>query len=285
MHLGHLRTHLCAYLRARSSGGKIVMRIEDIDPPRVVPGSADAFLRDHEWLGLDWDEGPFYQSERRSLYADAVDRLLREGLAYPCTCSRKEIEALCAEPHGEDGPRYAGTCRSGPRHPERTPAIRFRMETAPRVPDVLHDYDAVASPGDFVVRRADGIFAYQLAVVVDDAAMGITEVVRGMDILTSTPRQIALQQALGLPRPDYLHVPLVLGTDGMRLAKSNGARGIASYREAGVEKERLLGIVGASLGLVPEGARATLDELRHAFSLDVLRAHAHEAKLVVPFVG
>jgi glutamyl-tRNA synthetase len=281
MHLGHVRTHLVAYLRARSQGGAIVMRIEDLDPPRVAPGSADAFLRDHAWLGLEWDEGPVYQSARHALYEAALRTLAERGATYPCTCSRREIEAIASAPHGDEGPIYPGTCRNGPSHPERAPAIRFRMPEHAPFHDVLCAHVLPSSSGDFVVRRADGLFSYQLAVVVDDGDMGITEVVRGMDILASTPRQVALQDALSLPHPSYLHLPLVLGADGERLAKRNGATPIAAYREAGVSRERILGLVGASLGLVEAGQDASMQDLLGAFSLDALRV-AQSTPLVVP---
>lgn len=284
MHLGHVRTHLVAYLRARSHGGRIVMRIEDLDPPRVVPGSADAFLRDHEWLGLLWDEGPHYQSARTPLYEGALETLRRDGLTYPCTCSRKEIGSIASAPHGDDGPRYPGTCRAGPSHPGRPEAIRFRMpDVLPTWDDVLASAPRAAIAGDdFVVRRADGLFAYQLAVVVDDADMGVTEVVRGVDIMHATPRQLALADALHVSRPAYLHLPLVLGADGERLAKRNGAIGVAAYREAGVSAETILGVVGASLGLVPHEAPTTLAVLLEAFSLETLRGVADDTRLVVP---
>lgn len=286
MHLGHVRTHLIAYLRARSLGGRIVMRIEDLDPPRVVPGSAEGFLRDHEWLGLEWDEGPHFQSDRTALYEAAIDRLRAEGAIYPCTCSRREVAQIASAPHGEEGPVYPGTCRPGPSHPGRPEALRFRMQAGEVVwRDTLLGDVTTPDAGDFVVRRADGLFAYQLAVVVDDGAMGITEVVRGRDLLASTPRQLALADALGLVPPAYLHVPLVLGEDGERLAKRNGAIGVAAYREAGVSRERLLGAVGASLGLVPEGSSASLEALLGAFSLEALRRLPDAARLVVPSVA
>ncbi len=225
LHLGHARTALVGWLRARAAGGEVVLRLEDLDGPRVVAGAADAIVRDLAWLGLDWDEGegrggpcgPYVQSERQSRYEEAVARLGAAGHLYPCTCSRKEIAAVASAPHSdEEGPRYPGTCREGPSHPGHPAALRFRMaEPSPGFDDGLHGaVPPGLGEGDFVVRRADGIFAYQLAVVVDDAAMGITEVVRGDDLLASTPRQIALYRALGLPTPAFLHVPLVLGADG-----------------------------------------------------------------------
>ncbi len=264
MHLGHARTHLVAWLRARAAGGRIVMRIDDLDPPRVRPGAADAFLRDHEWLGLDWDEGPVFQSapERQAAYAEALVALEAAGHLYPCTCSRREWMEIASAPHGEGPPRYPGTCRAGPSHPERPAALRFRLHgPTPRFDDLVFGPSGGTDEGDFVVRRADGLVAYQLAVVVDDREQRITEVVRGADLLAATGLQRALFAALGAPAPAALHVPLVLGKDGERLAKRNGARGVRRYREEGLEAEELLGLLGASLGLVPPGSRATRAEL------------------------
>ncbi|MEO0323347.1 MAG: tRNA glutamyl-Q(34) synthetase GluQRS [Myxococcota bacterium] len=265
MHLGHARTHLVAWIRARASGGRIVMRIDDLDPPRVRPGAAEALLRDHEWLGLDWDEGPFTQSapERQAAYREALQRLTEGGHLYPCTCSRREWMEVASAPHGEGPPRYPGTCRDGPSHPRRPAALRFRLEgPTPRFDDVVFGPRGGTDEGDFVVRRADGLVAYQLAVVVDDRDQRITEVVRGGDLLAATGLQRALFAALGAPAPATLHVPLVLGEHGERLAKRNGARGIAAYRAAGWRPEDLLGMLGASLGLTAPGAPATLAELR-----------------------
>lgn len=185
------------------------MRVEDLDPPRVKEGAEEDFLRDHAWLGLDWDEGPYHQSARSVLYERAIERLVALGHVYPCTCSRKEIEAIASAPHGEEGPIYPGTCRGGPSHPGRPAAMRFRMpEPPPAWTDPLAGpVPEGAGRGDFVVRRADGLFAYQLAVVVDDAAMGVTEVVRGSDLLASTPRQLALFAALAETPPTYVHLP------------------------------------------------------------------------------
>lgn len=253
MHLGHARTHLAAWLRARSHGGGVVMRIEDLDPPREQPGAADAFLRDHEWLGLDYDEGPFYQSRRGELYEAALENLAEAERTYPCTCSRKEIEQASARGADDGGPRYPGSCRSGPRHPERPAAVRFRLdEPAPGFQDsIVGVVEPGASLGDFVLRRADGLFAYHLAVVVDDLDMGITEVVRGRDLLASTPRHIALARALGREPPAYAHVPLLLSRGRAKLAKRLGSTGVAAYREAGRAPEEIIGRLAASLGLLP----------------------------------
>jgi len=212
MHPGHARTALVTWLQARRQGGKIVMRIEDIDRPRVVPGSADAIFRDHEWLGLDWDEGPVFQSSRDEAYERALSQLQKADMVYPCTCSRKEIAAIASAPHGDEGPRYPGTCRNGVTKPGKPPALRFVFEgSSPGFEDVLcGTYPEGRAGGDFVLRRADGVWAYQLAVVVDDAEAGITEVIRGADLLSSTPRQIALYRGLGCPVPRFAHVALVV---------------------------------------------------------------------------
>jgi len=280
MHLGHARTALVAWLRARSKGGRIVMRIEDLDPPRVRPGSEASILADHEWLGLDWDEGPVRQSERYERYEEALDALRRRGRLFDCTCTRRELQAAAASaPHGGQ-PRYPGTCRSGPRHPDRPAAVRFRLDVGPSFVDALHGHVEGAG-GDFIVRRSDGLWAYQLAVVVDDHEMGITEVVRGDDLLEATSLQIALYEALGWEPPAWMHVPLVLGPDGARLAKRHGAISIAAYREAGWSPPRLLGLLAESLGLRSTAAPVELGELLSDFDVRTIRREP--ARLPLPW--
>lgn len=247
------------------------MRIEDLDTPRVREGSAEAICRDLRWLGLDWDEGPdvggafgpYVQSERRSAYDEALAVLERGGWVYPCTCTRREIQAIASAPHDDEGPRYPGLCRDRPQHPSRPASLRLRLpEPSPGFEDAVHGRTGPGLVGgDFVVRRADGLHAYQLAVVVDDAAMDITEVVRGDDLLTSTPRQIALYRALELAEPAWLHVPLVLGPDGKRLSKRHGAVAIADYRDAGWSPERVVGMLAASLDLAPPDTERSAADL------------------------
>ena len=269
MHPGHARTALVTWLQARKKGGQIVMRIEDIDRPRVVPGSADAILRDHEWLGLDWDEGPDFQSSHDQTYQRALGRLEAAGRIYPCTCSRKEIAAVASAPHGDEGLRYPGTCRDGVTKPGQPPALRFLFEDpSPGFEDLLcGSYPEGRSGGDFVLRRADGIWAYQLAVVVDDAEAAISEVIRGEDLLPSTPRQIALYRALGYAVPRFAHVGLVVDGDGNRLATRHQATSIESLREAGRSPEQVIGELACSLGLTRTGAPIRAEELVPSFKL------------------
>jgi glutamyl-tRNA synthetase len=282
LHLGIARTALCAWLRARAAGGKLIMRVEDIDGPRVVPGSEQSIMDDLHWLGLDWDEGPdvggphvpYVQSQRTALYAHAIAALTARGRVYPCTCSRKEIAEVASAPHGDLGPLYPGTCRHGARPSERAPALRFEMAASPEFDDLLHGHFAQPVADDFVLRRGDGVYAYQLAVVVDDIAMGITEVVRGDDLLSSTPRQLALYRALDAAPPQFLHVPLLLTNEGKRPSKRDAAPSIAQYRASGIHAEQIVGLMAESLGLVeraePVSARALIDR----FDLSRLRRTA-----------
>jgi len=288
LHLGNARTALLAWLDARSRGGAFIMRIEDLDRARVPPGAEAALLDDLAWLGLDWDEGPdrggpfapYRQSERAARYDAAIDRLLADGRAFACACSRADVARAAQAPHGadEDGPRYPGTCRDLP--PEevraraaaqgRAPAIRFagRGERIDFV-DEVHGAVAADDAGvdDFVLRRADATAAYQLAVVVDDAAMAVTRVVRGDDLLRSTPRQIALYRALGLPTPAFAHVPLVLTASGERLAKRTRPEAIADLRARGVTPDAVVGALAASAGLRVVGSTISARDLVSGFSL------------------
>jgi glutamyl-Q tRNA(Asp) synthetase len=227
LHLGSLLAAVGSWLSARSGGGRWLVRIEDLDTGRVVPGSAEGILESLERYGLTWDGAAVWQSERTSLYEDALRTLRERGMAFDCSCTRADLRRSASAPApGEEGELvYPGTCRAGAVGTVRS--VRF-----PAPDEVLSFQDAVAGRieqnvarevGDFVIRRADGPFSYQLAVVVDDAEQGITEVVRGGDLLSSTPRQIALQRALDLPTPAYAHLPLLVDERGSKVGKRNGA--------------------------------------------------------------
>ena len=274
LHLGNARTALLAWLDARSRGGAFVLRVEDVDFTRARPELGELQLAELRWLGLDWDEGPdvggpygpYRQSERGARYQAALDRLE----VYPCTCSRRELRAL--PPTGADEPLYPGTCRQGLSHPGRPAALRWRVPDATiAFSDRLagaHAQALAREVGDFVLRRADGAWTYQIAVVVDDAAMAITDVVRGADLLASTPRQIALFQALGAPVPTYAHVPLILGPGGAKLSKRDGAPDLGALRAAGVSPGRVLAVLARSVGLLgPEVREVGARELVADFSL------------------
>ena len=268
LHLGGALTALAAWLRVRCANGRFVVRMEDLDPPRVVAGSSDRILDDLEWLGLRWDEGPrvggphapYFQSERREHYDAAIRQLEAMGLTYPCTCTRADIARASSAPHAsEEGPRYPGTCRDlgGAKGDDRAAAVRLRIPDD--APDVAN------SVGDFVLRRADGVASYQLAVVVDDLDMQIDEVVRGDDLLSSTPRQLLLAQLLGKRAPAYVHLSMVLGPDGERLAKRHQSKfvgsTIAELRSEGWSSAEVLGALSYGLGLLSTPAGIDLTEL------------------------
>jgi len=220
LHFGSLVAALGSYLDARSQNGTWLLRIEDVDPPRNAPGASDAIQRTLEAYGFEWDEPVLYQSQRGKAYEAALDLLRRQGRVYPCSCTRKQLAE--AAHRGIDGPVYPGTCRNRP-VPSQPAALRLRVPEA-RIAFVDRQQGRVACAiasecGDFVLQRADGVYAYHLAVVVDDAEQGINHIVRGADLLTSTPRHIVLQTLLGLPTPDYLHLPVVLDAHGNKLSK------------------------------------------------------------------
>ncbi len=231
LHAGSLVAALASWLDARAHGGRWLVRIEDVDTPRCVPGAAATILQQLAACGLIPDEAPVRQSLRGALYQQALDQLVQEGHAYPCACSRKDIElALAAQGRAHERHAelvYPGTCRGGL---DGRPARAWRLRTTS--PPVqwqdrrlgMQTQDVEREVGDFVLKRADGLWAYQLAVVVDDAQQGITQVVRGEDLADNTARQILLQRALRLPTPGYLHTPLVLGANGEKLSKQNGAQ-------------------------------------------------------------
>jgi glutamyl-tRNA synthetase len=272
-HVGNARTYLIAWLSARTQGAKITLRIEDIDSPRVKAGAADLILEDLRWLGLDWDDGPYFQTERLSLYEQALAEWREAQLVYPCTCTRSDIAAAASAPHlDHEGPAYPGTCSQ--RRAEdadrlnRPFAWRFRVTDSPAFIDLVRgptQIDLRQAGGDFVVWKASRTPAYQLAVVVDDAAMGVTEVVRGDDLVCSTPRQLLLYRALGYSAPRFAHVPLVVGADGRRLAKRHGDTRLEALRAAGVRPEKLLGLLAWSCGWLPKPEAATTVELLERF--------------------
>ena len=285
LHVGSASTALASFVTAARAGGKNILRIEDIDTPRVVPGSDARILEDLAWLGLDFDEGPVFsgsfapyvQSMRSALYENAIADLGGRGLVYPCDCSRAEITRGAATiteasaPHGSEL-RYPGTCRdaSPNRAFKRPPALRLRIPEDARVKftdGVLGNIeeDVAVQCGDFVLRRGDGLFGYHLAVTVDDAAMQITDIVRGADLLSSTARQILLLRLLGAREiPRYSHVPLVLAADGTRLAKRNRRAQIRGLREDGASPEAVLGLLAHGLGLAETASPKTARQVAAA---------------------
>jgi glutamyl-tRNA synthetase len=273
LHVGGAWTAIASWALARAAGGATVLRVEDIDTPRVVAGSASRIAEDLAWLGLDWDEGPeaggthapYTQSERASLYDARLAELAAAGLTYPCDCSRAEIARVASAPHAGEELVYPGTCRDAPREREmkRAPAIRLRVPDGASVAfdDLVRGHveqRVDVSVGDFVLRRGDGVYAYQLVVAVDDAAMRISHVVRADDLLASTPRQLLLMRLLGVPSaevPSYAHVPMVVAATGDRLAKRVGSTTIRALRERGLAASDIIGPLAHGLGLVSGDAR------------------------------
>lgn len=289
-HVGNARTYLLAWLSARSQQGRVILRIEDIDSPRVKAGAQQQAIDDLLWLGLDWDEGPdiggpqapYVQTQRLPAYRSALLQLQRAERVYPCTCTRSDVAAAASAPHvGQEGPLYPGTCSGRTVADAQALAAagrpycwRFRTTNVERA--LL---DLAAGPqscnvqhqlGDFVIAKEDGTPAYQLAVVVDDHAMGITEVLRGDDLVPSAFRQLELYDFFGWQPPAFAHVPLVIGPDGRRLAKRHGDTRLALLREHGVPADRLIGFLAWSCGLIPNNRPAPAHELIADFSLEPL---------------
>jgi glutamyl-tRNA synthetase len=267
LHLGGAWTALASWVLARRTGGTFILRIEDIDRPRVVRGSEERIESDLRWLGLDWDEGPFRQSERGPLYEAALAMLQAAGLAYPCDCSRAEIASVASAPHPGEEAVYPGRCRDldPARAMRRPPALRARVPA-----EVVAYEDLVVGRvtqdlrrevGDFVLRRGDGVFAYQLATVVDDLTMNVSHVVRGDDLVSSTPRQIWLASALGAAPPRYVHVPLVTSSDGSRLEKRTPGGVVRRLREAGASADNIVAELGHGLGLLESATPASALEV------------------------
>lgn len=275
MHLGNVFSALLAWLSVRSRGGRMILRMEDLDPDRCRPEYMETLRDDLDWLGLDWDAEQTPQSRRTDAYRAEFEKLSQLGLVYPCYCSRAELHAASA-PHASDGTAiYAGTCRN--LTPEeraqktRRPAWRVRVpEEEISFHDRLQgDYteNLARDCGDFIVRRSDGVYAYQLAVVTDDAEGGVTEIVRGRDLLSSTPRQIWLQRTLGFPEPEYCHVPLLVAPDGRRLSKRERDLDLGALRQL-YTPEELLGKLAALANLQPEAAPVRAWGLVSRFSWD-----------------
>lgn len=287
IHLGNVWTALLAWLQVRSAGGTMVLRVEDLDADRARPAYIAGMMADMKWLGLDWDEGPdvggryapYCQNERRELYQAALERLVTTGVVYPCYCTRAELAA--SAPHAGDKERvYSGSCRQKKtgtvQQTTRPPALRLA------VPDEEISFvDLLAGRvcqnisrevGDFVVRRADGIHAYQLAVVVDDAAMQITHVLRGDDLLSSTPRQLLLYRLLGWEAPVFAHVPLLIDEAGHRLSKRQQALSIAALRMQGVKAEAIIGYLAWKAGILDKCQAVKATELIKKFAMDKVPA-------------
>jgi glutamyl-tRNA synthetase len=279
LHLGHARTFVLAWWHARSRGGHVVLRIEDLDAPRVVPGATDDILRDLEWLGIDWTGPPVVQSTRLEASLEACRTLLDRGLAYPCVCTRGDVRSAQSAPHaGDVEPRYPGTCRGRFRSVEEAEratsrAAGVRFVVPPGRVELTDGFvgqfsaDIGAEVGDFLIARRGGLPAYQLAVVVDDAAQGVTEVVRGDDLLPSATRQLVLRRALGIPEPRSFHVPLVVDAAGRRLAKRADDASLAALREHGVDPRAVVSWIARSAG-IGDAERQSATELIASFSMD-----------------
>ena len=282
MHLGNVLCCLIAWLSARSQGGKVLLRVEDLDPERSGADYERQIEEDLRWLGLDWDEGGleaaggrYCQSGRSGVYEQYFDILSEKGLIYPCFCSRAELHAADA-PHLSDGRYfYPGTCRNltpeeaAEKAKKRKPAWRVKVpDETVRFTDLHYGPYAenlAAECGDFVIRRADGVFAYQLATAVDDGLMGVTEVVRGRDLIGSTARQLWLQRTLGLPSPVYGHIPLLTDWDGRRLSKRDGDLDLARLREKW-RPEEIIGMLAEAAGILPAYRPVSARELVPLFS-------------------
>lgn len=275
MHLGNMMSALLSWLSAKAQGGTWLLRIEDIDPQRSHAAYAEMIMDDLEWLGLTWDEGPYWQSRRSDIYASYLDQLSARGLTYPCYCTRADILATQA-PHESDGRVvYAGTCRHLPAGARTGPAATRLMVPGEGKGIVTftdghygrQTVDLATHCGDFIVRRKDGAWAYQLAVVVDDALMGVTEVVRGRDLLLSSPQQIYLARLLGFTPPRYVHLPLLCNPAGQRLSKRDQALDMACLRQR-YTSAQLIGLLAHAAGLQPTADAVEARDLVGSFAWD-----------------
>ena len=274
LHLGNILCAMLAYLSARKKGGRFLLRIEDVDVPRCPRHLARQAIDDLSWLGFTWDEAPVYQSERTELYREALERLTEAGHVYPCFCTRAQLMSIVAPNLGDTQVVYQRTCaaltqeEAAERAKTRAPAMRLRVPD-----DEISFTDGLFGPqtenlardcGDFILRRSDGLYGYQLAVVVDDALQGVTEVVRGRDILSATPRQIYLQQLLGCPQPEYIHIPLLMDAQGRRLAKRDKDLDLTALSMR-MGPEDILGRLAFSAGLLEEVRPVSLESLISVF--------------------
>jgi glutamyl-tRNA synthetase len=288
MHLGNAFSALVAWASARSQGGRVILRIEDLDPRAQDPENSRMLVDDLCWLGIDWDEGPIYQSARADVYLQEIDHLTRQELTYPCFCTRSELHAATA-PHASDGTYlYPGTCRGlspqevAERSRKRRPATRLMVPPGDdprgtiRFEDLgygKHEECLARECGDFLIRRSDGVVAYQLAVVVDDCQMGVTEVVRGRDLLPSSARQIYLARLLGMTPPRYGHVPLLIAPGGRRLSKRDHDLSLQALREENVSPKAVVGLLASYIGLAEGGDEIDAAEFERRFSWDAIRSH------------
>ena len=280
LHLGNILCAMLAYLSARSKGGRFLLRIEDVDIPRCPRQLAQQAIDDLRWLGFTWDEEPIYQSDRGEIYRAALDRLTEGGHTYPCFCTRAQLMSLAAPNLGDTQVIYQRTCanlspeEAAERARTREPATRLR------VPDEDVSFtDGLFGPqtenlardcGDFILRRSDGLYGYQLAVVVDDALQGVTEIVRGRDILSATPRQLYLQRLMGCDAPEYVHIPLLVDAQGRRLAKRDKDLDLTALSQRFTPAE-ILGMLAYSSGLLPEVRPVTLEQLIPHFDWQKVR--------------
>ncbi len=276
LHFGNAGTALLAWLQAKALGGRFLLRMEDLDTERCQQKFADAILRDLEYLGLTWDGPVLYQSSRSEAYHQEIERLLANGQAYPCFCSRADVARAAAAPHlGEEGPVYAGTCRNARPAPTMSRrSVRFRVSSGNvMVADFFGgniEQDVGAQVGDFVIAKADGRASYQLAVVIDDNAQGVTHVLRGADLLSSAARQSLLGRALNCAPVAYAHVPLLCNEKGERLAKRDGADTVTALRTSGVPSERVLAMLATAYGMSNQ-PEVTAVELLVGFNLKLVK--------------
>ena len=274
LHLGNILCCLLAYLSARSQGGRFLLRIEDVDIPRCPKRLSDQCIEDLRFLGFDWDEAPLFQSECGEIYQHYFDLLHEKGLVYPCFCTRAQLHAAQAPNLGDHEPVYAGTCagltaqEQAEREKTRRPAMRMRVPD--KTVSVLDGHYGAFSEnlardcGDYIIRRSDGLWGYQLAVVIDDALTGVSEVVRGRDILFSTPRQIELFETLGFTPPSFYHIPLLTDSQGRRLAKRDKDLDLTALSQR-YTPQQILGALAFSCGILPENRPTSLDELVKLF--------------------